>query len=304
MTFIVMSITRTPASGPLISHRRGRGCVRRGRRADGRPFAADADGAGIRISREILDHFAGPGEFGVVGGEGGVDIGDLAGVDRHFSGKTGATGSVAFGAQAGIVAEVDIDGVDRIDAGGLAGEDAEGAREPKRIVVAPVGQAVDGAEQGGEVFGAPGQRFEPWGDAAVVAEFEDAGCGFGGNREDAGCATRDVVGDFEGREIIVETAEIGGGGFRQQDAVGAAGHHSGEILEGILAGERIDADHQALGAVGGGAEEIAGEAAGERALAGADGIFEIEDEGVGATAAAFFHFPFAVGGNEEHRAHF
>ena len=102
---------------------------------------------------------------------------------------------------------------------------------------------------------------------------------------------------------MVERADILGHAFRQEDAVRATGNRGAEIVERKTARQRIDADiaQEAVSTVR--LEKVARETPGGRAVRGGDRVFEIEDQRVGAAVEAARQFPFAIGRDEQHRAH-
>ena len=86
-------------------------------------------------------------------------IGICAGWIAIFAAKAVAACRLAIAAETVVVAKVDIDGIDRRHPGGGRAGEAERARQPVGIEISAVGVAVGlGAELGGQIFGAPGQR--------------------------------------------------------------------------------------------------------------------------------------------------
>src|SRR5437763_2749547 len=88
-------------------------------------LAADANYASVRLARERFNHRAGARDLRVWWGEDLVDDGHLRRMNRHFAGKAIAARGLAFTAESHLVTEVRIDGVDRLNARGVGGEQRE-----------------------------------------------------------------------------------------------------------------------------------------------------------------------------------
>ena len=121
--------------------------------------AADTDGAGVRIGGKRIDDGLRLRDRFRRWREHLVDDRHLRRVNGHFCRKAVAARGLAFAAEAFAVAEVDIDGVDRRHVGGGRAGEAKRARQPVGIEETAVRIAVGlGAELGGKILGAPGQR--------------------------------------------------------------------------------------------------------------------------------------------------
>ena len=99
---------------------------------------------------------------------------------------------------------------------------------------------------------------------------------------------------------VIAVARLG-----QDHAVGASRQHRDEIGERLGALDRIDAhpDRQAARARRTGGEMRGDGLACERASFGRDGIFEIQDDGIGTAGLGFDEAIRAVPGHEQHRTH-
>ena len=87
--------------------------------------------------------------------------------------------------------------LNRQDLGRRSCGEAQRAGETVGIEKEALGVAVClGAELGGEIFGAPGQRGEPRACAAIGAAQEQRGCRLGRERDDLDCAFRKAVDRF------------------------------------------------------------------------------------------------------------
>src|SRR4051812_25285827 len=88
--------------------------------------AADGDDAGVTGGGKGIDHGLRLGNGGGARGESPIDDLDLVGVNGELGGEAVAHRRGAFGAEAVVVAKVEIDRVDRLDAGGPRPEKAQG----------------------------------------------------------------------------------------------------------------------------------------------------------------------------------
>ena len=95
--------------------------------------AADADHAGAGILRERVDDLLGACQRLRVRREHLVDDRHLRGMDRHLADKAVAAGFLAFAAKAFLVAEIDIDRVDRRHSRGGGAGKTQRARQTIRI---------------------------------------------------------------------------------------------------------------------------------------------------------------------------
>ena len=242
-------------------------------------FAIQPDSAGTGISVERLGDALGMGDVGWGGGKAGVDCRDLAGVDGEPGSKAFAVGLLGRCGQPVGVTEISVERFDRFYSGGTRGHQAHGpdhfiGERPLAIWIA-VGR---GSERGGEVFGAPSQPPKPGQiGGGIVAQFERRGGGFGGDGKDA-----DVVVGVGRVQQRRQVRDIGGAdGFGQDDPVGAAGQDGGKVVFGHVCIKRVHPDPD-LRLPRGGCEDVGHKAAGGGFLGGGDGVFEIEDDGVGA----------------------
>ena len=111
---------------------------------------------------------------------------------------------------------------------------------------------------------------------------------------------------LQGTEVVVQADHVlPGAVLGQQYVIGRATDHGGEILQGHVAVERVDADHQLLVATPRrpGVQILASQAARLRFPGQGDGILQIQDQAIGIGTLALGDLFFAVGGQKQHGAH-
>ena len=157
--------------------------------------------------------------------------GDLPGVDRDLAQKSVAARFHGLALEAGVVAVVDIDGIERRHLRGSGGGKANGAREQERFGEAAVCVAIGlGADLGGEILRAPGQRGEPRARTGIGRAVEQGNCCLGRQRKNFNVAIRQAGQRFPRRQLRIEMGDRRTAlGLRQQDRVGFSRHDGIEI---------------------------------------------------------------------------
>ena len=162
-------------------------------------------------------------------------------MDRHLAGEAVAARLLAFAAQTGLVAEVDIDRVDRLHLRRRGAGKAQAAGELVGREEIAVAVAVGlGAELDRQVLRAPGQALEPLARAAVGAGEEHRLRGLGGDRDDVERAVGQAVDRLARGDLGVAMGDGRAAlGLGKHDAVGTAGDHGVEIVVGQPGGKPL-----------------------------------------------------------------
>ena len=168
-------------------------------------------------------------------------------MDRHLAAESIAPRFLAFAPQPGVVAEIDIDGVDRRDERRGGAREAENAGEPVGIEKAPLRVAVGfRTKLGGQIFGPPGQPAQPCARGPVGAGEKQRLRGLGRDRHDLDVPVRNAGDRFARRQLGVGMDD-GGAAFRlrKHDGIGPRRHHRVEIGIGQSGLQPVDAHEQA-----------------------------------------------------------
>ncbi len=220
-------------------------------------------------------------------------------MDHGLGQKTVLPRGDRFFSQRVEIVDVGRNGIDRNDASGRSGDQAEIARQPKWTVKAAVAAIARGAERGGKVFGAPHHSPQPRAHILEVEQFHHRPRRLGGDRDDACGALLDPGRSLERIKVQRKLVDVGSArAFRQHDAVGPSRHHGGEIAERHIGIERVDPDKDFLVRIAL-IEHAARDAARHHLLLRRDGILEVENQGIGRGLLRALELPWAIAGNEQ-----